>query len=91
MTDRYEIDMTDRYDITRIGTIEHGIDGSDEYLLVRDREQELDEQHLADLLDRRYYRRSSHPGGYFCTTQRIIHDPIHDDRCIVIVQHRYDV
>ena len=83
--------MTDRYDITRIGTIDHGIDGSDEYLSVRDREQEIDRQHLARLLDRRYYCRSSRPGGYFCTMQRIIPDPVHDNRCIVIVQHRYDV
>lgn len=83
--------MTDRYDITRIGVIDHGIDGSDEYLSVRDLEQEIDRQHLALLLDKRYYYRCTRAGGYFCYTQRIIPDPIHDDRCIVIVQHRYDV
>ena len=83
--------MTDRYDFTPIGTICHGIDGSDEYLLVRDLEQELDVQHLEVRLLQRFYCRSSRPGGYFCTTQRIIPDPVHDYKCIVIVQHRYDV
>lgn len=83
--------MTDRYDITPIGTICYGIDGTHEYLLVRDLEQELDQQHLALLLEQRYYCRSSYPGGYFCTTQRIIPDPIYDNRCIVIIYHEYDV
>lgn len=83
--------MTDRYTFTPIGTICHGIDGSDEYLLVRDLEQELDQQHLALLLEQRFYCDTSRPGGYFCHTQRIIPDPVHDYKCIVIVQHRYDV
>lgn len=83
--------MTDRYKFTPIGTVCRGMDGSDEYLLVHDFEQDLDEQHLALVLEQRYYRDSLRPGGYFCVTQRIIRDPIHDNCCIVVVQHRYDV
>lgn len=79
------------YTTTRIGMINEGIDGSDEYLMVRSTDDALDlpavEQELTDL----YYRESTRPGGYFCHTVRLIPDPIHDNTAIAIVQHRYDV
>lgn len=83
--------MTDRYELTRIGTIELGIDGSDEYLLVRDLEGTVDADDVYDALIARFYRESSHAGGYFCRSLRVMPDPYYTTQCVVVVQHRYDV
>lgn len=90
MTDRYE-DTTDRYDIREIGRLDMGIDGTDQYLLVRDLQQYIDKAHVYDTIMPRFYRDCTRPGGYFCTDLRIIPDPVLKHECIVIVQHRYDV
>lgn len=83
--------MTDRYDIRDIGTLDHGIDGSDQYLLVRDLEQEIDRRHVFDTIMPRYYRDCTRPGGYFCKNLRVMADPLFTDQCIVIIEHRYDI
>lgn len=83
--------MIDRYEITKIGHISNGIEGNDEYLKVRDLEQDIDKHHVFDTIMPLYYRDCSHPGGYFCKNLRVIPDPVLRDQCIAIIQHRYDV
>ena len=75
---------------TKIGTIDNGINGSDTYLSVADNEDIVTEDNVFDETMSLYYRQSSGPGSYFCTSCRVILDPLHDNKAIVIVQHRYD-
>lgn len=77
--------------IETIGTISKGIDGTDEYLLIVDNEDAIDIDALEQELRDRYYRDTGVAGGYYCHDVRCIPDPIHDNRCIAIVYHRYDV
>lgn len=74
-----------------IGVLNKGIDGRDEYLLISDNEDDLDLNEVHRILVEQFYVDSSVPGGYFCHTVRIIPDELHPNRCIAIVQHRYDV
>lgn len=77
--------------IQTIGAIDKGIDGQDQYLLITDNAAAIDIGALEQSLLDQYYHDTNHPGGYFCRDVRVIPDPIHDDRCIAIVYHRYDV
>lgn len=74
-----------------IGVIERGIDGRDEFLLVTDSDDDLDLQEVQRILIEQFYVDTGTPGGYFCHNVRVIPDDVHLDRCIAIVQHRYDV
>ena len=83
---------TDSLQITKIGSVPQGVNGSDEYLLVWDNEiahsAEALERHFAEL----YYRNTNTPGGYFCHCVRVFEDPLHQGhKHIAIVYHRYDV
>lgn len=79
-------------DVTRIGRIDHGIDGSDEYLLVRDTEEDLTPERAIEWLMPKYYRETRAPAGdYFCNTIRAVQAQYRENTCICTVEHRYDV
>lgn len=82
----------DTLHIEKIGAIHHGVDGSDEYLLVWDNETAHNAQQLERHLTELYYRDTHTPGGYFCHSVSVIPDPAHHGyKHIAIVHHRYDV
>jgi hypothetical protein len=76
-------------DIENIGSIEHGIEGRDQYVLMRcDEDTSVDD--LQNWLHQRHYRESNRPGGYFCTSVQVVPHP-HVGKYIGIICHRYDV
>ncbi len=77
--------------IQKIGIISLGMDGSDEYLLVRVVDGEATESQLYGEIMPRYYRDCSHHGGYFCSSITIVKQQYSGDDFIVTVHHRYDV
>ena len=77
--------------ITPIGKVELGVEGSDEYVLLTRKDDDLDEDFARDWLLRRVYRESIHPGGYYCTAVTIVPKPYRGNECIAIIEHRYDV
>jgi hypothetical protein len=76
-------------EIEPIGRILRGIDGSDEYVLLRSNDDVFTHDLEAWLLDR-YHTRSKGPGSYFCTSVRVI-PHAHVGKYIGIIYHRYDV
>lgn len=76
--------------ITTIGFIDKGIDGKDQYLLVEDNEDNLTPEQAYDHVMPMYYRESTYPGSYFCTSLRVQQVQYRDNEVIVIVEHRYD-
>jgi hypothetical protein len=78
--------------IQKIGRVELGVDGTDEYLLVKSiTADSFDYEELQEYMLGLYYTECRGPGSYFCNSVRIHKDGIFDDQCIVVVQHRYDV
>lgn len=77
--------------ITPIGTIEQGIDGRDEYVLITSMDDALDADFAHDWLLPQVYRESLRPGGYFCTSVTIMPHPLATNQCVAIIHHRYDV
>lgn len=82
----------DTLQITKIGSVPLGVDGSDEYLLVWDNEiahnTEALERHLTEM----YFRDTTTPGGYFCYAVSVFPDPnSYGYKHIAVVHHRYDV
>lgn len=78
--------------ITKIGSVNDGIDGSDEYFLV----ERLDKEHLTssdaqEWMLERCYVQSNRPGGYYCHNIRAVQAEHSDTKVICAVQHRYDV
>lgn len=84
-----DIEMT--LNVQRIGAISKGIDGTDAYLLVTSNEDALDLEQVEEFLLQQWWSDSKGPGTYYCNSVRVIADPVHDNKCIAIVQHRYDV
>lgn len=79
------------YQVDKIGSVSLGVDGADEYLAVRDMEDAIDPAALEDWMLERHYVAGGGAGSYFCHSVRVLPDPIHDNRAVVIVCHRYDV
>jgi hypothetical protein len=52
--------------VTKIGNIDNGIDGSEEYLLLTDSEDNLTENQAWEYLHPLVYRDTDTPGAYFC-------------------------
>ena len=77
--------------ITPIGTVEQGIDGRDEYVLITSMDDALDVDFAREWLLPQVYRESMRPGGYFCTSVTIMSHPLATNRCVAIIHHRYDV
>jgi hypothetical protein len=75
--------------LTKIGTIEHGIDGTDEYVLLKC-EDDMDADAMHNWLLELSYRQTSRPGGYFCTSVLILPHS-NPDTYVGVIHHRYDV
>lgn len=78
--------------ISKIGCIPQGVNGTDEYLLVWDNETAHSAEQLKRHLTEVYYRDTNAPGGYFCHSVSVIPHPAHHGyKHIAIVHHRYDI
>jgi len=75
--------------VTKIGNIDHGIDGSDEYLLLSDNEDNLSENQAWKYLHPLVYRDTDTPGGYFCHTVKTLQKS--DNSVVCIVYHQYNI
>ncbi len=75
--------------VTKIGIVDAGIDGRDEYLLLRNREGDLSPDQAIAYLRPLVYREGRGPGSYFCTTVSAVQTQYNTAICIV--EHRYDV
>lgn len=79
---------------TKIGTIEKGIDGGDEYLRIDLDEQDPEGWKLPEVtkyLNELYFCPSRHPGAYFCHRVTVMPNPYHDDSFVAVIHHQYDV
>jgi hypothetical protein len=79
------------YETQRIGVIDDGIDGSDEYLLVTSDDDSATAQDVETEFLNRYYRDTNRAGGYFCAAVTVQKKSYSDNEFIVIIHHRYDV
>lgn len=77
--------------VAKIGVIDQGIDGRDEYVLLTRSDDELTPEQAENWLLDRVYRHTDRPGGYFCNTVLATQAPSSTNAVICIVQHRYDV
>ena len=75
--------------ITKIGSIDNGIDGSEEYLLLTDAEDYLTEDQAWDYLYPLVFRDTDTAGAYFCHTVKTLQKT--DNSVICIVYHQYNV
>lgn len=77
--------------IQNIGIIHMGIDGDDQYVLLKcDEDTDADAMH--NWLLEQYYHDTNIPGEYFCTSVTIMpHAYAHPGKYIGIVHHRFDV
>jgi len=76
-------------DMEPIGRILRGIDGSDEYVLLRS-DDDVFKHDLEAWLLSLFYAESTGAGSYFCTSVQVMRHP-HIDKYIGIIYHRYDV
>lgn len=76
---------------TAIGSIDNGIYGRDEYILVTSNEGNITVNQVRDYLMPFFYHNSSQPGGYFCDTISVVHEQYSKNRAIATVHHRYDI
>lgn len=83
--------MTDRYKVQPIGNVDLADGGVDRYILITDREDDIEsERQIIDEFMPHYYFDGG-PGREFCHSMRVILDPIHDNKCIAIVHWRMDI
>jgi hypothetical protein len=82
-------------DVTKIGRIALGVDGSDEYvqlIFLGRRETPPSKDFARDwLLDRVYKDTTQEAGGYFCHNATILSYPHKANAFVGIIHHRYDV
>lgn len=76
---------------TRIGVVDEGIDGRDEYILLTRKDYDLTPRQAVSYLLPKVYRRSSHPGAYFCTSVRAMQSQFQLNAVVCIIEHRYDI
>ena len=79
------------YKVERIGVIDKGCDGKDEYSLVTSDNDLVTALDVEDEFLSRYYRDSNHAGGYFCHSVSAINKCYSETQFIVIIYHQYDV
>ncbi len=77
--------------ITKIGDIGQGIDGTDAYVLLTRKDDDLTPDEAVEWLHPKVYRECGGPGGYFCNTVLATQAPYSTNEVICIIQHRYDV
>jgi hypothetical protein len=75
----------------KIGNIELGVDGNDTYYQVYSNEDSVDYDSVFCDAMNKFYSHGNGAGSYYCHHCRVLLDPLHDNKAIVIVQHRYDV
>jgi hypothetical protein len=78
-------------EIIPIGTIDDGIDGSDEYVLMIRKDDDMTLEQAHNHLLPLYYRECTRPGGYFCTRVSVVHAEYSQNRVIGTIHHSYDV
>lgn len=76
--------------VTKIGIVDDGVDGRDEYLLLRNREGDLSPDQAIAFLHPLVYRAGRGPGSYFCTTVIAVQKEPTTDTVICTIEHRYD-
>ena len=84
--------------ITKIGAIEHGIDGTDTFFLVEMTEEECDEyvtaearlEYVQNKVLSGVYRPCTRPGGSFCGSVLVSPKQYSDTAFICIAESRYD-
>lgn len=76
---------------TPIGSIDNGVDGRDEYVLVTRFDDDISVSQAVTWLLEQCFNPGSGPGGYYCHTVFAV--PAYDSttQCICTIQHRYDV
>lgn len=74
----------------KIGVINMGIDGKDEYVLLQI-EGRATLQELKEYLNDRYRCDSSYPGGWFCSGVSVMPKPYYSREFVVIIHDRMDV
>lgn len=77
-------------EVTDIGTVPHS-DGRDQYVLVRNRADDLTPDQARDWLLPRVYRDTNTPGGYFCNRVSATQAAHSDNTVICTIHHRYDI
>lgn len=79
------------FEIQTIGSVHLGVDGRDEYVLLKCKTDDVTPEIAREYFASRVFRESSHPGGYFCNTVRTQMKENSSNECICIIEHRYDV
>ena len=77
--------------MTRIGSIERGIDGNDSYVMLTRLDDDMTPDQAHAWLLPQVYHESTQPGGYFCTSVMAVQAQYSTNQVICTVQHRYDV
>lgn len=76
--------------VTKIGNIEKGIDGTDQYLLLSRSDANLTATQAHKWLMPQVYRETyQEAGGYFCKRVTVMKKS--DSQVVAIVHHEYDV
>ena len=77
--------------VTRIGVIDQGIEGRDEYVLLTRLDDDMTPEFAEDWLLPQVFRESIVAGGYYCTSVTTMPRPYRDNEIVAIIHHRYDV
>ena len=77
--------------MTSIGTLEEGIDGRDEYLLLARKDDDMTPEQAIKWLLPKVYRRSTMPGDYYCTSVKAVQAQHSTCKVICTIEHRYDI
>lgn len=77
--------------IEKIGVIELGVEGSDDYILVKTENRATIAQVRGELLSRFFRDTTQEAGGYYCHHVTVLGNPVFDNSFVAIIHHRYDV
>lgn len=77
--------------LERIGSLEYGIDGRDEFFVMTNLTDDLAPEVAIDLMSQRFFSQCTRPGGYFCDCVLGTQQQYRKSQVILTVQHRYDV
>ena len=81
-----------RITITNIGRVDRGDGDTDQYVLIENKEGDLDPRVSREWLCQRTYRDTHVPGGYFCHTADVAPAPGRDENFLIgVIHHRYDI
>jgi hypothetical protein len=77
--------------ISTIGTVDDGIDGSDQYILLTRKDDDMTPAQAEHWLLARHYRACRGPGSFYCTEVHAVQAKYLTNVCICTVLNRYDV